>query len=196
MLQRGTAGECREHGDEVIDGYAIECDFSEEEFASIGKLIWAFCVFEAELARATMWLWVNHESTSNAAINDNAVLEVIEGTMRTRFTLFLRLAKLHFSPADFPLLLHLEERFPDLELTRNRICHGKWHRSSEDEISFQFFDRQSTRTNWCPTNSGWTRKKSFNASVRCSPPPHLFPEGRGRSKRTAPIHLHRSNARP
>ncbi len=143
----------------MIDGYAIECDFSEEEFASIGKLIWAFCVFEAELARAAMWLWANHASTSNAASNDKAVLNVIEGTMRTRFKLFLKLAKLHFAPADFPLLLHLEERFPDLELTRNRICHGKWHRSSDGGISFQFYDRQSTKNELVPDPFGLDAQK-------------------------------------
>ena len=143
----------------MIDGYAIECDFSEEEFASIGKLIWAFCVFEHELARAAMWLWANHENTSNAANNDKAVLKVIEGTMRTRFNLFLKLAKLHFSPADFPVLLHLEERFPDLELTRNRICHGKWHRSGEGEISFHFYDRQSTKYKLVPEQLGWDAQK-------------------------------------
>jgi hypothetical protein len=131
-------------------GHTIECDFSEEEFASIGKLIWAFCVFENELARSAMWLWYNHEHTSDVAGNDMAVTKVVEGTMRTRFKSFLKLAKRYFSPADFPLLLLLEERFDSLELTRNRICHGKWHRSNDGKIAFLFYDRKSTGNKLVP----------------------------------------------
>ena len=72
--------------------FAIPHDFSNEEFAEVGRLLWAFTVLEDEFARAAMKLRFDAATGSGQIIDDN-VRKIVKGNFGGRFRCFISALK-------------------------------------------------------------------------------------------------------
>ena len=119
-------------------------DFSDEEFAAIGKLVWSFTVVEHELARAAMWLRHETASTANGSDIDDQLRKIMKADLKGRFECFI--TALRATGPDSGILAWIAEVtawFSGASEVRNRVCHGNWRRLSSGLIAVRFFDRKS-----------------------------------------------------
>jgi hypothetical protein len=141
VLCGGTAGECGEYGDEVIAGIAN--DFSDEEFAAIGRLVWSFTVIEHELARAGMKLRFD-EAVVNGDTIDAQITKIIKENLNGRFKCFIAALKASDQNDEHSeWISKAESRFKDDLRWRDRVCHGRWNRHQDGRLTVRFFDRES-----------------------------------------------------
>ena len=124
----------------------IENDFSDAEFAALGKLVWSFTVLEHELARAAMFLRYQvatfDKGESEVKIDDQ-VLKIAKGTLNGRFEAFISALKSAMpGPETEAWTLDASEKFKDGLRWRDRVCHGSWRRH-EGKMTVRFFDRES-----------------------------------------------------
>ena len=143
MFRRGIAGKCREHGDEV--NFGITNDFSDEEFAAIGRLVWAVIVIEHELARAAMKLRYD-EAVSNGDIIDAQVTKIIKENLNGRFKCFIAALEASGQNDEYNDWINdAESKFEDGLRWRDRVCHGRWSRHQDGRLAILFHDRASIK---------------------------------------------------
>lgn len=126
--------------------YGIECDFTEEEFAAIGKLVWSFTVLEHELARAAMKLRFDIAVANGTGPIDRDILNIAGGSLAKRFNEYveaLRASKPDHKTKDW--IQEAQTKFPDGLVWRNRVCHGNWKRWNDGRMAIRFVDRTSLR---------------------------------------------------
>ena len=141
MFRGGIAGKRGEYGDEVILGIAN--DFSDEEFAAIGRLVWSFTVIEHELARAAMKLRYD-EAVSNGDIIDAKVTKIIKENLNGRFKCFIAALKASGQNDEYSDWINeAESKFKDGLRWRDRVCHGRWSRHQYGRLAILFHDRAS-----------------------------------------------------
>ena len=118
-------------------------DFSDEEFAAIGRLVWSFTVFEHELARAAMKLRNDVAVVSGQNI-DPQVLKIIKGNLNDRFKCFVAAFKASGQMDEYsPWISEAESKFNDGRRWRDRVCHGRWSRHQDGRLTIRFYDRAS-----------------------------------------------------
>ena len=126
--------------------FAISNDFSDEEFAAIGRLLWAFTVLENELARGAMKLREDVAWRGNSGPIDDQIRKIVKQDIKGRFDGFIAALKASSSNGEeSDWIAEAETKFKDGLLWRNRICHGKWSRLGDGRMGVQFFDRDSVR---------------------------------------------------
>lgn len=123
--------------------FAVSHDFTNEEFAEVGKLLWAFSLLEDELARAAMKLRSDVACESGLTIDDQ-VRKIVKADFKGRFSCFVSALKAaDYTKAQTAWIDEAELKFKDGNLWRNRICHGKWKRLDHGKIGFRLYDRDS-----------------------------------------------------
>lgn len=124
--------------------FGIENDFSTEEFAAIGKLVWSFTVLEHELARAAMHLRVATALANNSGPVDESIKKIAKGNMKGRFDAFIAAFQAaNPSSENAAWINEAKIKFPDGQHWRDTVCHGNWKRWDDGRLAVRFVDRQS-----------------------------------------------------
>ena len=121
----------------------IANDFSDEEFAAIGRLVWSFTEFEHVLARTALKLSFD-ETVANGHNIDAQVIKIIKQNLNGRFKCFiaaLRASGQNDEHSEW--ISEAESKFKDGLRWRDRICHGRWNRHQDGRLTVRFFDRES-----------------------------------------------------
>jgi hypothetical protein len=119
-------------------------DFSETEFAAIGRLVWSFTVLEHELARAAMKLRVESGLVNNTQPVDAQIVKVITGSLKGRFDSFVAAMKAaDHNSENGEWIMEAEAKFKDGLNWRDRVCHGKWDRHEDGRLTILFHNRES-----------------------------------------------------
>jgi predicted pyridoxine 5'-phosphate oxidase superfamily flavin-nucleotide-binding protein len=123
--------------------FGIVNDFTEAEFAAIGRVVWSFTVLEHEFARAAMKLRYGAALSHGSSI-DPQVIKILKENLNGRFKCFIAGLKASGGPDEFVEWIdEAEAKFKDGLRWRNRICHGNWRRHTDGRLMVRFVDRES-----------------------------------------------------
>jgi hypothetical protein len=121
----------------------IVTDFTEIEFAAIGRLVWSFTVLEHEFARAAMKLRYDVASPDGPPI-DPQITKILKENLNGRFKCFISALKASGEPDEFvEWISEAELKFKDGLRWRDRVCHGNWKRHEDGRLMVRFWDRES-----------------------------------------------------
>ena len=120
-------------------------DFSDQEFAALGKLVWSFTVLEHELAHAAMKLRHDTALASNSTEPiDVEIKRAVNGSLQGRFNEFIKALELvNLDEQNTQWVHKVKCKFPDVVAWRNRACHGNWRRLDDGQLAVRFVDRVS-----------------------------------------------------